>query len=343
MPLHAGRPTFGSHRIGCALCALVIAAGWAAGAQANPAAAADCRIPHPASDADDYLYATPTTLDHIGRVVAPVTINGQGPFRFIIDTGANSSVISPALAQRLSLTLSPPDSMTLSGVTGSALVPTAKIDTLTAGDIELHDLTLPVLDSILDGADGVLGVEGFEGTKIRIDFARDRLTIARSRGRAADEGFQVAPVRFHFGRLLVTDVLVGRVWAKAVIDTGAQRTLGNEALRAALRAQARRDMAASETEVIGATPERQRGDLSQAPPIRIGHMTIDYVQITFGDIYVFKEWELDKTPALLIGMDVLGILDTLAIDYRRREIQVRVRPPGTARNWAAADRSHLCG
>ena len=343
MPLCAGRPRLGSHRIGFALCALVIAAGSAAQSRASPSGTGDCRFPRSASDAGDYLYATPTTLDHIGRVVAPVMINGQGPFRFVIDTGANSSVISPALAQRLNLTLSAADSMTLSGVTGSALVPTVKIDTLAAGDIALRDLTLPVIDSVLGGADGVLGVEGFEGTKIRIDFARDRLTIARSRGWAADDGFQVAPVRFHFGRLLVADVLVGSVWARAVIDTGAQRTLGNEALREALRAQARRDASVTHTEVIGATPERQRGDLSEAPPIKIGRMTIEKVQITFGDIYVFRQWELDKTPALLIGMDVLGILDTLAIDYRRREIQVRLRPPGTAENWAARDWDHLCG
>jgi hypothetical protein len=30
-------------------------------------------------------------------------------------------------------------------------------------------------------------------------------------------------------------------------------------------------------------------------------------------------------PAVLIGMDVLGILDTLVIDYKRRELQVRTR------------------
>ena len=30
-------------------------------------------------------------------------------------------------------------------------------------------------------------------------------------------------------------------------------------------------------------------------------------------------------PALLIGMDVLGLLDTLIIDYRRKELQVKLR------------------
>jgi predicted aspartyl protease len=323
--------------------ALLIAAAYATQAHSNPAARDDCRFPRSTAAAGEYAYATPTSLDHIGRIVAPVTVNGQGPFRFVVDTGASSSVISPALAQQLNLSTSPAESMTLSGVTGSALVATVDVDELSAGAIEMRHLTLPVLDSVLDGADGVLGVEGFEDKMIRIDFARDRLTITESRGRPAEDGFQVAPAHFYFGRLLVVDVLVGHVWAKAVIDTGAQRTLGNEALREALRARARKSVATEATEVIGATPERQRGDLSRAPPIKIGSVTIDYVEITFGDIYVFKRWDLDRAPALLIGMDVLGVLDTLAIDYRRREIQIRLRTSDTAQNWTVADRNHLCG
>ena len=31
-------------------------------------------------------FATPTTLDRIGRILVPVTINGLGPFRMLVDT-----------------------------------------------------------------------------------------------------------------------------------------------------------------------------------------------------------------------------------------------------------------
>ena len=44
-----------------------------------------------------------TSRDGSGRAVALIHINGQGPFRFIIDTGANRSVVSEALATRLGL------------------------------------------------------------------------------------------------------------------------------------------------------------------------------------------------------------------------------------------------
>ena len=46
--------------------------------------------------------------------------------------------------------------------------------------------------------------------------------------------------------------------------------------------------------------------------------------VTFADMYIFKQWKLTGEPALLIGMDSLGLLDTLIIDYRRHELQLRM-------------------
>ncbi len=46
--------------------------------------------------------------------------------------------------------------------------------------------------------------------------------------------------------------------------------------------------------------------------------------MTFADIYIFKQWKLPNEPAILIGMDALGLLDTLVIDYRRHELQMRM-------------------
>jgi hypothetical protein len=40
-------------------------------------------------------------------------------------------------------------------------------------------------------------------------------------------------------------------------------------------------------------------------------------------MHIFEHWHLTKEPAMLIGMDSLGLLDTLVIDYKRREMQVK--------------------
>jgi hypothetical protein len=41
---------------------------------------------------------------------------------------------------------------------------------------------------------------------------------------------------------------------------------------------------------------------------------------------IFDHWKLTREPVLLIGMDAIGLLDTVIIDYRRRELQIRMRP-----------------
>jgi hypothetical protein len=47
--------------------------------------------------------------------------------------------------------------------------------------------------------------------------------------------------------------------------------------------------------------------------------------MTFGDVYIFKHWRLIDEPAILIGMDVLGVLDQIIIDYRTRQLHLRTR------------------
>lgn len=78
-------------------------------------------------ESEEPLYVSPTRRDRIGRILAPVMINGQGPFRFVVDTGATHSVVSVHLVGRLGLTVSEDSMVSLSGVTGTAMVATVHI------------------------------------------------------------------------------------------------------------------------------------------------------------------------------------------------------------------------
>jgi hypothetical protein len=42
-------------------------------------------------------------------------------------------------------------------------------------------------------------------------------------------------------------------------------------------------------------------------------------------MYIFDRWKLNGQPVLVLGMDVLGSVDELIIDYRLRELQLRTR------------------
>ena len=56
-----------------------------------------------------------------------------------------------------------------------------------------------------------------------------------------------------------------------------------------------------------------------------GGVEVRNLRITFGEMSIFEHWRLTREPALLIGMDVIGTLETFIIDYRRRELYMRAR------------------
>jgi hypothetical protein len=112
---------------------------------------------------------------------------------------------------------------------------------------------------------------------------------------------------------------------KAIIDTGGQTTLGNMALRLALAE--RRSRGAQDgkmEEIMGATLDVQVGTRLETPALRLGSVIVRSPAMTFADFEIFKHWHMTGEPAMLIGMDVLGLLETMIIDYRRKELQVRL-------------------
>src|SRR5688572_19371127 len=84
----------------------------------------------------DPLFAAPTRLDRIGRVMTHVKINGKGPFRFVIDTGASRSTLAPHLARALNLKPSVGRNVMLNGVTGAEEVTTVPVDSLEIGALK---------------------------------------------------------------------------------------------------------------------------------------------------------------------------------------------------------------
>jgi len=268
-------------------------------------------------------FVAPTGRDRIGRIWAPVLIDGRGPFRLVVDTGATGSAITASAAQVLGIPASADTAAHVTGFTGDAVVPIVRVNSLEVGDVFLGPASLPVLADVFGGAQGVLGIEGLANKRIYADFLQDKLSITRSHGEHARLGFATVPLKDMHG-LLVANVLVGSIRCKAIVDTGAQGTVGNVSLRNALMRLPPRGGA--KQEIIGVTLDVQRGDYLMAPEIDFGgHLKVRGVRVTFGDMYLFQHWGLTDEPALTLGMDLLGTFDVLIIDYARHELQIRLR------------------
>ena len=324
----SGRPRGGVVLI----CLLGLGAPWAVGtaptmSPQTPAADAADALAEIMVEAREPRFVAPTRRDQIGRIWAPVFINGRGPFRLVLDTGASHSAVTAMVALALGIPTDQSPPVLLRGVTGSATVPTIHVNTLSVGDVAVDSPMLPIVPDAMGGAEGILGSEGLANKRIFIDFRHDQITIAYSRGEKTGSDFVRIPFHSLRGQLIVVDAMVGEVHTKAIIDTGGQTTIANLALRDAL-------MRRNETgkrrpdQITGATLQVADGEIIAAPAIELGSIKMLDPGVTFADLYIFKQWKLTSEPAILIGMDALGVLDALIIDYRQHELLMRTPKRG---------------
>jgi predicted aspartyl protease len=302
-----------------------------AGSAALPDPAATPSAPPAEPDAPPEAPAKPdydaaTRADQIGRVVVPVMVNGKGPFSFALDTGANRTVLTPRLAQALGLAVTSDEKVTMNGTTGSADVPTALVDRVAAGDVTLVDQRLPVASALTNDIDGVLGVDGLSSKRVMIDFKSGKIEIRNSRFEQPLNGTPRLSAQLRFGRLMVVDAYVERVRVKAVIDTGSEYTLGNTALYDALQDPSHSRVTYPAVEVRGETLDLQAGERWPVVAIKVGNVNAIHFSIVFGRFYIFKLWNLQNQPAVVIGMDLMSKLDMLVLDYQRREVQMLAPP-----------------
>src|SRR3984893_1438409 len=325
---------------GCAVIgAIALCSQWAGGTEVSPpvstpaadsAAVSSGPIDELADimvEAPEPRYVSPTRRDQIGRIWAPVMINGHGPFRLVVDPGASHSAVPSLVALALGSPTDQSPPVLLHGVTGFATVPTIRVDTLTVGDLSVDSPTLPIVPDALGGAQGILGAEGLAGKRIFIDFRHDKIVITYSRNERSTRDFVDVPFHAIRETLVVVNARIGDVPTKAIIDTGGQTTIANLALRRALNRHSMQGRGKPD-QIIGATKDIQDGVIIPMPAIEFGPIQIRDSGVTFADMYIFKQWKLLNEPAILIGMDALGLLDTLVIDYRRHELQMRMLAAG---------------
>lgn len=309
---------------------LLATAGPLPSAPATAPASPQATVPSAAQAQYDSLFACPTTLDHIGRVVIPVQVDGSGPFRFVVDTGASHSTVSPRLVRALGLTPSKIPLIKLEGVTGSAPVPAVKLETLQAGALTIRNTAVPVLDTpMMDGADGILGIAGIRNIALLVDFEQNRVRISRRLNSDVRFDYSRVHTRPVAGGVMAIPAIIGNVHALAIIDTGSERTLGNAALRRALHLQDKPGKLEPVTAVYGATSQVETGRMVSSPIIAIGPLRVAGVDLIYGDFHIFEVWGLESRPAIILGMDVLGTVDALGFDFHRHDLFVGgARPAG---------------
>jgi predicted aspartyl protease len=260
--------------------------------------------------------------DRYERMTVPVTIGSSGPYRFLIDTGAQATVITHGIVEDLGL---PRRGQAMLVAMGSAqMVDLVEVDELRFADRVITGLTSPLLHAGHIGADGILGLDSLQDLRVLIDFREERMLVADADTLGGNSGYEIiVRARRKLGQMVITDAEVNGVRVAVVIDTGAQNSIGNRALLRKLRTR--------ETGLVASVDVHGTqilSDLSYVRELEIGGMTMGNVAIGFNDSPIFHALGLDKRPALILGIGNMRVFDRVAIDFATRQVLFDI--PGRA-------------
>lgn len=253
--------------------------------------------------------------DYNLRMTVPVSIAGNGPYRFLIDTGAERTVLSRGVASQLGL--SPVSQGTLISVAGAQAVDIVDVDEINLGRRSFYGLSAPLLDAGNIGADGIIGLDSLQGQRVLLDFDNNRMAIGDSQELGGNYGYEiVVRARRKSGQLIMTNALIDGVRTDIIIDTGAETSIGNAALQTALRKR-HQD---AQTQLVSVTGQEITADVGFARTFQLGGLTMTNTVIAFADAPPFERLGLAKRPALLLGMTQLRLFHRVAIDFDSRTI-----------------------
>lgn len=262
------------------------------------------------------------------RMTVPVLIDAAGPWGFIIDTGAERTVVSRELAGELKL--QPGPIVRIVAMTGPSAVPTVVVPSLSVSSVAATTVTAPALEQRNLGAAGMLGIDALQGHRVDIDFTRSSMVVKPSRRRyvkAGAHGDEVVVVaRSVYGQLIVTNAHWRGRRIAVVIDTGSSMTVGNPALLAMVGGRARRIGPTTAVSVTGAT---LNADMHVVDDLAIGGVGLDQVTVAFADAAPFHRFGLNKRPALMLGMDTLRLFRRVRIDFANRDITFTMPGPAS--------------
>ena len=289
----------------------------------------------PAGAEIDDKNAAPTATEVVqgnrdlsARLTVPVMIEGAGPYQFVVDTGAERTVLSRELAERL--TLRPTSPVTLLSIAGLNQVDTALVPglRLTSARSRMAAFEAPLLSEQHLGAVGMLGIDSLQNKRVILDFRAMRLSISDApRPTKAETDEIVVTARRRLGQLILVDAEAEDQKVYVIVDTGSAVSIGNPALRRRL-AQRGRLGAVVPISITSVTGRETPADYGAVRSIRIGSVTLKNMPIAFADAQVFHRLGLDDRPSLLLGMDALRLFDRVSIDFANRN--VRFLMPGDA-------------
>ena len=258
------------------------------------------------------------------RLTVQVHVNGRGPYRFLVDSGADTSVVGLRLARDLQLPLGTPAILT--STTARELVDRVRVAELTLGTTTVRDLQLPALSEFDVGGDGLIGIDALVQQRLLMDFEKRFIKVEDARTQWRREPGEIVIVaKRQRGQLILTQVRASGHSLDAIVDTGSEVTIGNSALRNKLLRKGTEFWTVPATGVTGVTMKMQMAVIRE---LQLGPVTLHDVPVAFADVPPFQLFGVSEEPALLLGTDLLSTFRRVSLDFRSRKVRFQLRRCG---------------
>lgn len=257
--------------------------------------------------------------DAHGRILLPVFVNGRGPFRFMLDTGAQISAVSNLLAREMRL--STDDSgYVVRGVIDTVPTPAVLLNELRCDTVSIGATRTALLgEKQLADLDGILGADLLRNATVDLDFVNRRFALNDAVNPPLSMPAQRLRLTQRFGGLVALRIRIGTVNAWAILDTAATHSIGNEYLRKALGI--RRDFDPSRDAVIADVAAGTLPAIVAATPVMaLGKRQIAGASLRFAALPLFERWGWHQQAAILLGLDRLTKLGRLQINYAKSQL-----------------------
>jgi len=267
-------------------------------------------------------FIEPFDLDASRRMSVKVMVGGKGPFSFLVDTGAERTVIARELAERLGLVEGA--KLKLATIGGSTTVPSYRVAALQMAKLHLASVDAPAFFGRHIGAAGLIGVDMLEERRILIDFRKETMQVLETRRRAPslirDDDAIVVTARNSAGRLILSDARLNGKRIDVIVDTGAQTSVGNMALKKLVAERRANRFPFTATILDAVTGEAVPATQTAIKRIVINGMEVNDLPVSFADSQAFRALGLHERPALLLGMDSLSLFDRVEIDFPNKRV-----------------------
>ena len=280
-------------------------------------------------DDDNASVVTPLEVGDEGHIIVQATIDGHGPFRFVLDTGASISVIFDTTREQAGLASAEGTQVVIQGMVGAGTFPMMTIAELKIGSeswTNARVALLPADNSASGQIDGILGIDFLRRYAVGVS-PRDevvRLYPPRLVSERSYRGWTSIPMQdLQIGKgdatVYTIALHISEIEIQAMLDLGAGSNLMNWHTARAIRVKPRKSGPGSE--ISGAIETEPVVAELEVDELRIEDIIWKNNTFLISDFPIFEALDLESRLVAIIGPSLFDERD-FVIDFERKRMLI---------------------